>query len=58
MTMAGVDDELGDPVCWLSQLCPECGHALSVKRKCGTCGAVAEGSPKFCGECGTPYVSA
>ena len=34
---------------------PECGAAIAPKRKCASCGAEADGTPKFCPECGTPY---
>jgi membrane protease subunit (stomatin/prohibitin family) len=37
------------------KFCTECGASISPKRKCGSCGAEAEGSPKFCPECGKPY---
>jgi hypothetical protein len=39
------------------RFCPDCGTSLSVKRECAHCGAEAEGSPKFCPECGKPYAS-
>ena len=37
------------------KFCQECGGALSSKKKCGGCGHEAEGSPKFCPECGARY---
>ena len=37
------------------KFCPECCAALSVRRTCGHCGAEADGTPKFCPECGKPY---
>ena len=39
------------------KFCPECGGSLNPKRKCAKCGAAAEGSPRFCAECGTPYAA-
>ncbi|MGW5055623.1 hypothetical protein [Actinokineospora sp. NPDC004072] len=33
------DDEGGDPVCWMSRVCPECG-------------LFAEGDPTTCERCG------
>lgn len=38
------------------KFCQECGATLSPKKKCNRCGAEAEGSPKFCPECGDKYV--
>lgn len=37
-------DDVGDPVCWLDRLCPECGAMP-------TADAAAEGR---CWRCGTP----
>jgi membrane protease subunit (stomatin/prohibitin family) len=37
------------------KFCQECGATLSPKRACGQCGHEAEGSPKFCPECGQKY---
>lgn len=34
------------------KFCVECGTPLVTKRKCRGCGAEADGSPKFCPECG------
>ena len=34
------------------KFCGDCGKPLSAKKKCVTCGTEAEGSPKFCPECG------
>ena len=34
------------------KFCGECGKPTAVKKKCATCGTEAEGSPKFCPECG------
>lgn len=39
------------------KFCGECGATMAVKRHCGECGHDAEGSPKFCPECGKPYTS-
>jgi double zinc ribbon protein len=36
------------------RFCGECGAVLSLKKTCAACGTVAEGSPKFCPECGKP----
>jgi hypothetical protein len=37
------------------KFCHDCGAALSPKRACAQCGHEAEGSPKFCPECGQRY---
>jgi primosomal protein N' len=37
------------------KFCGECGAPLSPKKKCPKCGTEAEGSPKFCPECGSKY---
>ena len=37
------------------RFCPQCGAGVSAKRKCGHCGAEADGSPKFCPECGKSF---
>jgi hypothetical protein len=37
------------------KFCQECGATLAVKRACASCGHQAEGSPKFCPECGKKY---
>ena len=37
------------------KFCHDCGAALSPSRKCTACGHQAEGSPKFCPECGGKY---
>lgn len=37
------------------KFCMECGATLSAKRKCISCGHEAEGTPKFCPECGDKY---
>ena len=37
------------------KFCGECGKAVSAKKKCVTCGTEAEGSPKFCPECGGKF---
>ena len=37
------------------KFCQECGGTLSAKKTCGQCGHEAEGSPKFCPECGNRY---
>jgi hypothetical protein len=37
------------------KFCQECGGTLVAKKKCKLCGAEAEGSPKFCPECGQKY---
>ena len=39
------------------KFCAECGTALSTKRKCASCGAEAEGTPKFCPDCGKSYAA-
>ena len=37
------------------KFCQECGGALSAKKTCSGCGHEAEGTPKFCPECGNRY---
>ena len=37
------------------KFCQECGATLSAKRKCNGCGKEAEGTPKFCPDCGAKY---
>lgn len=37
------------------KFCQECGATLSSKKHCNACGHDAEGSPKFCPECGEKY---
>lgn len=37
------------------KFCGECGGTLAAKRGCAECGHEAEGSPKFCPECGQKY---
>ena len=37
------------------KFCQECGATLQAKKACGSCGHEAEGSPKFCPECGQRY---
>jgi Double zinc ribbon len=37
------------------KFCQECGATLSAKRKCSGCGHEAEGTPKFCPDCGAKY---
>ncbi len=37
------------------KFCQDCGAPLSPKRKCKGCGHEAEGTPKFCPECGSKY---
>jgi len=37
------------------KFCMECGATLAPKNQCGSCGHTAEGSPKFCPECGGKY---
>jgi len=37
------------------KFCPNCGATISAKKKCPSCGAEADGTPKFCPECGKPY---
>lgn len=37
------------------KFCGECGATLSASNKCRQCGHEAEGSPKFCPECGGKY---
>ncbi|MGZ5493907.1 MAG: double zinc ribbon domain-containing protein, partial [Thermoanaerobaculia bacterium] len=37
------------------KFCQECGATLSAKRKCSGCGHEAEGTPKFCPDCGARY---
>ena len=47
MTMADGEDEPGDAVCWLHQLCPECG-AMPTKEqpeRCWRCGATLPDDP-------------
>ncbi len=39
------------------KFCPACGTSLATKQKCAHCGAEADGSAKFCPECGKPYGS-
>jgi hypothetical protein len=39
------------------KFCPACGAAISARKKCAACGAEADGSPKFCPECGKPYAA-
>ncbi|GAA1350312.1 hypothetical protein [Saccharothrix algeriensis] len=38
-------DEGGDPVCWLSRVCPECGAFVEDEppAACPRCGAVVAG---------------
>lgn len=36
------------------KFCGECGATLAEKMKCAECGHEADGSPKFCPECGKP----
>ncbi len=45
---AGAADEGGDPVCWLSRVCPECGLFLgndspAVCERCGAAVPAGEG---------------
>ena len=37
------------------KFCHDCGGALAASRKCQGCGHQAEGTPKFCPECGARY---
>jgi hypothetical protein len=37
------------------KFCMECGATLSPKKACAQCGHEAEGSPKFCPDCGQRY---
>lgn len=37
------------------KFCAECGASVSQKKHCVSCGAEAEGSPKFCPECGQRF---
>jgi hypothetical protein len=37
------------------KFCMECGATLAPKNQCGSCGHTAEGTPKFCPECGGKY---
>jgi hypothetical protein len=37
------------------KFCGECGATLAQKKHCESCGHDADGSPKFCPECGKPY---
>lgn len=37
------------------KFCMDCGAPLSAKLKCAHCGHEAEGSPKFCPDCGQKY---
>ena len=37
------------------KFCQECGASLAPTRKCAQCGHEAEGSPKFCPDCGQKY---
>ncbi len=41
MSTADADDEPGDAVCWLHELCPECGAMPTGERpeRCWRCGA-------------------
>lgn len=39
------------------KFCGECGATLAAKKHCAACGHDAEGSPKFCPECGKPYAA-
>lgn len=34
------------------KFCPDCGASLATKSKCSQCGAEADGTPRFCPECG------
>lgn len=40
-----MDDEPGDPVCWLDRLCPECGAMPSEEQgdACWRCGTPTTG---------------
>ncbi|WP_169801604.1 hypothetical protein [Millisia brevis] len=37
-------DEIGDPVCWLSRVCPECGAFITGDPAdgCPRCGAIPD----------------
>jgi hypothetical protein len=37
------------------KFCGECGASVSQKKHCVSCGVEAEGSPKFCPECGQHF---
>jgi hypothetical protein len=37
------------------KFCMECGATLAPKNQCSSCGHTAEGTPKFCPECGGKY---
>jgi len=37
------------------KFCGECGTPVSAKKHCVNCGVEAEGSPKFCPECGQHF---
>lgn len=37
------------------KFCHDCGATLQPKKSCSGCGHEAEGSPKFCPECGARY---
>ncbi|HEU4698749.1 MAG TPA: zinc ribbon domain-containing protein [Gemmatimonadales bacterium] len=37
------------------KFCGECGASLNPKKTCAHCGTVADGSPKFCPECGQTF---
>lgn len=39
------------------KFCPECGTPINSTRKCTHCGAEADGTPKFCPQCGKAYGS-
>ncbi len=39
------------------KFCGECGATLAQKKHCEACGHDAEGTPKFCPECGKPYTN-
>jgi hypothetical protein len=39
------------------KFCGECGATLAAKRHCESCGHDADGTPKFCPECGKPYAA-
>lgn len=39
------------------KFCGECGATLAAKKHCDACGHDAEGSPKFCPECGKGYAA-
>jgi hypothetical protein len=42
---AAEPDPVGDPVCWLHELCPECGALPTLE------------TPDRCWRCGTPIVT-